>query len=426
MSPWARLLDYLAHRYRVLFLVSAGNITDPLTLPQFQGWGEFETATPQERQTALIAAINANKSTRTLFSPAEAMNVITVGAAHRDAAPAGNPAMAVAPFECDGLPNVSSALGLGFKRVIKPEILADGGREYVGLRGTNPHLHVSPVKVTGRAFGLLAACPDPNGADLSATALTWGTSAATALATRAAHLVFDTLMDIEGGSYLADAPASHHALILKCLLVHGTSWGTAGQILAGVVDGNGAEHKHNITRFLGYGLLDASRITACTANRATLVGWGEVTPGQAVTHRIPLPQDLDGVREFRAVTITLAWLTPINPRHQGYRMAALEAGPGGDHEFSLGVTRSKDQPHHQALRKGTVFRDRREGTKAAAFVDDGNLVLRVSARATAGEYDQPVPYAVTVSIEVGVESAIQVYDQVRVAVEERIRPQIRP
>ncbi len=426
MSPWARLLDYLAHRYRILFLVSAGNIKTPLTLPQFQGWREFETATPHQRQTALITVMNANKSMRTLFSPAEAMNVITVGAAHRDAAPARNPAMAVDPFECDSLPNMSSALGLGFKRVIKPDILADGGREYVRLLGTNPHLHVSPVRVTGRAFGLLAACPDPNGADLSATAFTWGTSAATALATRAAHLVYDTLMDIEGGSYLTDAPASHHALILKCLLVHGTSWGAAAQIIDGVVDGDGAEHKHNITRFLGYGLLDPARITACTANRATLVGWGEVVPGQAVLHRIPLPQGLDGVREFRAITVTLAWLSPVNPKHQGYRRVALEAGPGGDGEFSLGVTRSKDQPHHQALRKGTLFHERREGTKAAAFVDDGDLVLRVSARATAGEYDQPVPYAVSVSIEVGVKSAIQVYNQVRVAVDERIRPQIRP
>ena len=106
-------------------------------------------------------------------------------------------------------------------------------------------------------------------------------------------------------------------------------------------------------------------------------------------------------------------------------MAALEAGPGGDPEFSLGITRSRDQPHYQALRKGTVFHDRREGTRAAAFVDDGNLVLKVSARAPAGEFDQPLPYAVAVSIEVGVESAIEVYEQVRIAVEERIRPKIR-
>ena len=285
MSPWARLLDYLAYRYHILFVVSAGNIKEPLTLPQFQGWREFESATPEQRQAALISAISASKSMRTLFSPAEAMNVITVGSAHRDAVLARNPAMAVDPFACASLPNISSALGLGFKRVIKPDILADGGREYVRLRGTNPHLHVAPVRVTGRAFGLLAACPDPNGADLSATALTWGSSAATALATRAAHLVFDSLMDIDGGSYLTDAPASHHALILKCLLVHGASWGSAGEILDGIVEGDGAEHKHNITRFLGYGLLEPSRITACTANRATLVGWGEVVSGQAVIHK---------------------------------------------------------------------------------------------------------------------------------------------
>jgi hypothetical protein len=35
LSPLGRLLDYLAYRYRVLFFVSAGNITDGLTVPQF-------------------------------------------------------------------------------------------------------------------------------------------------------------------------------------------------------------------------------------------------------------------------------------------------------------------------------------------------------------------------------------------------------
>ena len=46
MSPLGRLLDYLSHRYRVLFLISAGNITD--RLPPFQMSIEFEGATAEE------------------------------------------------------------------------------------------------------------------------------------------------------------------------------------------------------------------------------------------------------------------------------------------------------------------------------------------------------------------------------------------
>ncbi len=107
-------------------------------------------------------------------------------------------------------------------------------------------------------------------------------------------------------------------------------------------------------------------------------------------------------------------------------MAALEAGAGGDSEYSLGVQRAKAQPHDKAIKRGTVFHDRREGERAAAFVDGGDLLLRVSARATAGEYEQPVPYALAISIEVGIGSTIQVYDEVRAIVEARVRPPIAP
>ena len=42
VSPLARLLDYLADRYAMLFLVSAGNATTPLTIPGFGDWTKFD------------------------------------------------------------------------------------------------------------------------------------------------------------------------------------------------------------------------------------------------------------------------------------------------------------------------------------------------------------------------------------------------
>ncbi len=426
MSPWARLLDYLAFRYRILFLVSAGNVTDVLALPGYANWNDFENATIEDREKAVFEAINANKAYRTLFSPAEAMNVVTVGAAHRDAAPVRAVAMAVDPISTGDLPNVSSAVGLGFKRVIKPDILLDGGREHVQFQSTNPHLHIRPSRVSGHAFGLLAAAPDPLGADLSRTGHTWGTSGATALATRAAHRVFDAMMDRDGGTLLAETPSEYHALVIKALLLHGSAWGTRTNMIEEIVGGTHYPKKDGVSRLLGYGVLDTERIVECTSERATLIGFGEIVPGSALLHRIPLPPGLDGVREYRAVTTTLSWFSPINPRHQGYRMAALEAGAGGDSGFSLGVQRSKAQPHDKAIKRGTVFHDRREGERAAAFVDGGDLLVRISARATAGEYEQAVPYALAISIEVGVGSAIKVYDEVRSIVEARIRPPVKP
>lgn len=426
MSPWARLLDHLAFRYRLLFLVSAGNILDSLSLPEFPNWSTFETASPEARERALYTALDASKATRTLLSPAEAMNVLTIGAAHRDAVPTGRAvANGMDAINSPNLPNLSSALGLGFRKVIKPDLLADGGREYVLLESTAPHLHVKPAVQTGRAFGLRTAAPDPLG-DLSRTALTWGTSAATALATRAGHLVLDALMDEDGGSMLVDTPNEYFPLIVKALLVHGSAWGDGAKLLDGL---SGIKHyakKDNVSRFVGYGVLDTARILECTAERATLIGYGEMAPGTAVLCRIPLPPSLERVVEPRSVTVTLAWFAPINPRHQGYRRVGLEAKPGGDPRFSLGVERSRLQPHHMAIDRGTVYHDRREGSRAVPYVDGGDLLLRVAARETAGEFTQPVPYALAVSIEVGVGSTIPVYDEVRATVLARVRPSVAP
>lgn len=425
ISPWARLLDHLAYRYNVLFLVSAGNSLEPLDLPGFADWQDFEAATPDEREAALFAAIETRKAIRTILSPAEAMNVLTVGAAHQDAVPPeGPPSLGMDAIAKSDLPNLSSRLGLGFRKVIKPDLLAEGGREHVRWTSTRP-LHVAPVTRAMRAFGLRAAAPDAGG-DLSRTALTSGTSAATALATRAGHRVFDALMDTADNAMLADTPPQYLPLIVKALLVHGTAWGDGSSVLERLSAGKHHAKKDNISRYMGHGVLDAARLVACTAERATLIGYGEMAPGAASLCRIPLPPSLQGIRDPRSVTVTLAWFSPVNPRHQGYRMVALEAKPGGDERLSLGVTRSKAQPHDKAIARGTVFHDRREGKMAVPFVDDGDMLVRVAARQTAGEFTDQIPYALAVSIEVGVGSTLPVYDEVRAAVVARIKPPVAP
>lgn len=82
------------------------------------------------------------------------------------------------------------------------------------------------------------------------------------------------------------------------------------------------------------------------------------------------------------------------------------------------------QPNDKAARRGTVFHERREGEKAAPFIDDGDLLVRVSCRTPAGEYEEPIPYALAVSLEVGIDSTIQVYDEVRAAIDARVRPPV--
>ena len=182
MSPWAKLLDHLADRYGILFLVSAGNVTLPLPVSKFPDWSSFEDAAPKDRERAVLQALSDHKAYRTLLSPAEALNVVTVGAWHDDAVNGYRGAGAVDPYgERGELPNVSSALGLGHRKVIKPDIHLPGGREHVRFQTSGETLVIVPE--SGGRSGLKAACPHPAG-DLDHERLTTGTSAATALATR--------------------------------------------------------------------------------------------------------------------------------------------------------------------------------------------------------------------------------------------------
>ena len=220
MSPLGRLVDYLAHRYRVLFLISAGNIRDHLAVPPFKTSIEFEGAAADNRERAVLTALNANKSQRSLLSPAEALNGLTIGAAHSGSAFNGDlPANLIDPFTDEELPNIASAMGLGFRKAVKPELLLEGGRAPVRVVASGEEVVIEPVRSGARLFGVKAAAPNKLGG-IRHEGFTWGTSAATALATRAAHLIHDVLADANGGSNHADIPPEYRALVLKALLVH--------------------------------------------------------------------------------------------------------------------------------------------------------------------------------------------------------------
>ena len=315
MSPWAKLLDYLAEHYGILFLVSAGNVKSPLPVSAFSDWMSFEDADPEEREHAVLQALADNRAYRTLLSPAEALNVVTVGAWHDDAFDGSRGAMAVDPYPDGDLPNISSAQGLGHRRVIKPDVHLPGGREQVSFRASGETLTVVP----GGRHGLKAAAPSAEG-ERDRESPTAGTSAATALATRAAHRIFDALMDTDGGSLHGDLEPRYYAVVTKAMLVHRAKWGSRADVLDQLYGPQGqGQHfarRDNIARLLGYGFPDIKEAVSCTPHRATLLGYGTISAREANVHRIPLPPSLERVTEPRKVTVTVAWLSPVNPRHQ--------------------------------------------------------------------------------------------------------------
>ena len=414
MSPWGRLLDHLADRFGILFLVSAGNVLDPLAVPAFNGMLDLEQATPAERERAIFEALARQRSQRTLFSPAEALNVITVGAWHEDAVDTVNHSnLSYTPYEGDPGPNITSALGLGHRKVIKPDIFMPGGRERFSIVSGGAGLRVRSA-VPGQFFGLKTAIPDADGR-LDQEGLTAGTSAATALATRAAHRLFDALMDEENGAILADVPSEYYGVVVKALLAHRAHWGAKGPLLDQLYGPHGqGQHvprKDNIARVLGYGRPLVEEAMTCAANRATLVGHGTITPdGSATLYRVPLPASLERVTEPRSITLTLAWFSPVNVRHRAYRRAKLEIQPL-DVTTSAGVSRFPEQPSDKSVPRGSLFHVRYRGDRAVAFVDDGHMQWRVFCREQGGALDQSIRYGLAVTIEAG--EGVPVYQEIR-------------
>lgn len=427
ISPLARLLDFLSHRYSVLFLVSAGNIRTPLQIPDYPNWTQFENADPTDREKAVLKALAAARYERSILAPAESLNSITVGAHHHDnVAPRPTAPTALDPFVDSTLPNVSSALGLGHRRMIKPDLYFPGGREHIRMKASgNGNLEVA-VGAPQRLYGVRAAAPDPSGQGrLDQLTLTDGTSSATALATRAAHLIFDGLMDFENGSLLADIDPSFYAVVVKALLVHGSRWNGNHELLkevCGPADTRRhVERAENATRFLGFGIPDPTRSLECTANRATLVGYGSLNPSNATSYRVPLPRCLERVTDPRSLVVTIAWLSPVRTGHQNYRCIRFEAEPLSPPIQVLGVKRQKSQPSDPTVKRGSVFHEHFYGNAAVPFIDDGHLALRVWCKEDAGLTNPTsIPYAIALSIES--ETPLRVYEEVQ----ERLRIRPRP
>jgi hypothetical protein len=261
------------------------------------------------------------------------------------------------------------------------------------------------------------------GETLAATAYTRGTSNAAALASRAAVQAYDMLELLRAEAEGAPGPL-YDAVLLKALLVHGAQWGDWPERLLAEhpeIDAIAGVAKHVaqkdlVTRWLGYGPVDVGRAITCSAERATLLGVGELGADEAFVFSAPLPPTLAGKIAWRRLTITLAWMAPINCSHQGYRRAKLWMTPPQD---QLRIKRA-NSVHDKAALRGSVQHEILEGSDAVAFVDGNRFECKVNCSADAGELTGNVRFAVCVSLEVGIDSGIPVYQEIR----DRIRPPV--
>jgi hypothetical protein len=419
-SPWARLLDWLSWKYRVLFCVSAGNYPEAIDIAL--SGTDYSVLTDPKKVEHVLKCIQAQLSERRILSPAESINAITVGATHADSG--GNYYQGQ---RTDLLPGASlfspaARLGHGFRRSVKPEILFPGGRQ----------LYRTPVLDSQTVYQLdggLAApgqqvAWDSNQAGaLSQTVHTRGTSNATALATRSAARIYEVL-DALRGEHEDSIPQRLISVLIKALLVHGAKQDddACKAITAALkTRDNSRQFKEVMARYLGYGAVQIERVLACTEQRGTVLGCGEIHENEIHEYRLPLPPSLSNSQEWRRMVVTLAWFSPVNPSHRNFREAKLEMSSASNWgTLPLKLAR-QDGDHNQVLR-GTVQHEVLEGTdQIAAFQDGDSILLHIACKKDAtARLDDTIPYGLAVTLEVAEGIQIPIYEQLRT----RLQPQV--
>jgi hypothetical protein len=417
ISPLARLLDWLQSRHEILILVSAGNHTHDLTLP-----GDLDGSDPQELQHEMLCAIARSAGMRRLLSPAESINALTIGAAHADSAPYRDDDGRIEPIITPDLPNVCSALGGGVRRSVKPDLLLPGGRQLLmpepRIAGASQAFSVSASR---RPPGLRAAAPGRQAGILDATSYSTGTSAATALAGHHAGHVLTLLEELRARYEAAMPGPEFDAVLVKAALVHSAVWGSARRFIEQANDGLDAGRSRELaTRMVGYGRAEPAGMLVCDEHRASALAASRLTDGHAHAYRFPLPAALAAVTDRRRLTLTMAWLTPINPEHRLYRRAAVEVEPGG--LPSRFVERTDVEAY--AARRGTVQHEVRTGRRAVPYAPGADIELVVSCRADAGSLAGSVPYAIIVTLEAPENLSLPIYQQVRQGL--RVPVAVRP
>ena len=417
MSPLARLLDWLSWKYKVLFVVSAGN--HPGNMNTGMPFVNFTASNFDLRDNAIISHINNESRNHRLLSPAESVSALTVGATFEDASAFTENARQILPCS-DGLPSAISAIGMGMNNAVKPDILFPGGRGWVreslrnGSGGSIVEWSDSPTREPGTA----SAAPFTAAGAGNKVMYTFGTSNSAALISHEASRCYDTLIDVFGAAE-ENVPESHLALLIKAMLVHGAEWGEMSDKLAQVMNLiTRQDCSRKLHRFLGFGKPDIERAIECAKNRVTLLGYGELKFGEALTYTLPLPFNFSSSKICRRLTATLTYFPPFIPTRQKYRAAQLwyniENG-------KKNLIDSRVDVDWQATVRGSVQHEIFENNDTVVWDEDGVIQIKVNCRGDAVDsFDGSIPYALMVSFEIKDAIDIDVYTKVA----ERITPKV--
>ncbi|UOY87394.1 S8 family peptidase [Bacillus glycinifermentans] len=423
LSSWAKMIDFLSFKYKVLFLISAGNNSSSLFLdiPRDEFINLKNDPIVEEKA---IKFISENIIERRILSPAESINSICIGASHKDSSTVSILGHRIDIFKREYVMSPYSRVGLGFRNSIKPDILMPGGKQLFleNVLGKDGQA-VLDTNTASIAPGHKVAVPGESGS-LNNVAYTRGTSNATALASRLSAKIYEILeqliIGIDDGEEILK---NYGALFIKTLLVHGAQWNEAFKFYKNILHRPGDKkfRDKKLPRYIGYGFVDEDIILKSSEQRVTLLGYSTIKKEEGQLFEVPLPPSLSSTTCKRRLTITLSWFSPLSQTNQKYRKAHIWF----DSENEV-LQLNRLETDARAVQRGTVQHEIFEGERATAFIDGDVLKIKVNCREDANGLSarEEIPYTLAVTLEVAEGINIPIYTEVRDRLRTRIRTQV--
>ena len=408
VSPLAKMLDWLSNKYSVLFIISAGNNSSFFNLPCTND--EFIGSSPVQQAKLFATEILNNRRNRRILSPGESINNLTIGATHCDSSTIRPREQRINPYQML-MPATYSSFGSGHRGSVKPDFIFDGGRQTF----LKDEIHFSPLKplqYPKAAPGQLVAAPGDTRID---SVYSIGTSNSAALVTRAGFFCNQTIDEL--ARHYPINPR-HRTLLIKAMLVHGTSWGDMNNNMDAILDPalDTGKRKRIKTRWVGYGYPDWDKSLSCNTQRATVIGLNSLKKGKADLYRFPIPECLNASTLKRKLTITLAWFSSISVTNQKYRNAKLWVEV--QHEGFL--LRKEDVADENIAKKGTLQHEIYYGERAVPVAANDVITIKVTCDKDASNITEDIDYALMVSLEVAPGIQMPIYQQVSEKIAQQI------
>ena len=194
-------------------------------------------------------------------------------------------------------------------------------------------------------------------------AFSFGTSDAAAQITHEAAKCHDILNKIFLDETGIKMPSDSTAILLKAMLTHGASW----EPIADKLSSSMQTSPKQLSKWLGNGIPNISRVIECTKERITLIGLGALKKDEGDIFKLPLPVDFSSRLMRRKLTVTLSYLSPVVSNKQTYRGAQLwfNIDDGGK-----GLVPERQNTEWQAVRKGSLQHEIFIGENPIVWNDD--------------------------------------------------------